>query len=116
MRLSARMYKALHTAGVKSKRTNELLGAQIDVVKAYLESLLPPGRSLDQSSTDHVFPLSRYTLQDETEAQKAMHYTNLQPLPGIDNSKKGNSLPSLAEASRVRRECWPIGVVESMLN
>jgi len=44
---------------------------------------------------DHIKPLTRFDLTEETEVVKAVHYTNLQPLWAVDNIRKSNKEISL---------------------
>ena len=64
---------------------------------------------------DHIFPLARSDLTTASGAQKANHFTNLQPLPSRDNQSKSDKLPTKAMAARVSRDCWPDGITEDML-
>jgi predicted nucleic acid-binding Zn ribbon protein len=42
---------------------------------------------------DHIRPCSSFDLTNSEELKKCFHYTNLQPLWGMDNMSKGNKLP-----------------------
>lgn len=69
------------------------LGCSIDELKQHLESLFQPGMSWENWSyngwhIDHIIPLASFNLRDREQLLKACHYTNLQPLWGIDNLKK----------------------------
>lgn len=39
---------------------------------------------------DHIVPLASFDLRDEAEVEKALHYTNCQPLGKVENLKKGS--------------------------
>lgn len=41
---------------------------------------------------DHVIPKAQFDLTDKEQQKKCFHYTNMQPLWSIDNSKKGSKL------------------------
>jgi len=41
---------------------------------------------------DHIKPCSKFDLSNPEEQQKCFHYTNMQPLPAIDNLIKGNRI------------------------
>jgi hypothetical protein len=64
--------------------------------KLYLESKFTPEMSWDNYGTywsiDHIYPLSKFNLECKEEQLKAVHYTNLQPLPVIENIKKSNKI------------------------
>ena len=41
---------------------------------------------------DHIIPCKNFDLTDPNQQKKCFHYSNLQPLWGLDNLKKGTSL------------------------
>lgn len=95
-RLRGRIYVALKR-GVKSESTIQLLGCSIEYFKQYFESLFTDEMSWDKYidggiHIDHIIPCSHFNLTDPLEQKKCFHYTNLQPLWGIDNLRKGVSL------------------------
>lgn len=68
------------------------LGCSIEELKIYLQSKFTEGMSWDNYGKwhiDHIIPLSKVDLTNETELKKAVHYTNLQPLWALDNIRKG---------------------------
>lgn len=78
---------------VKSKSSFDLVGIDVLELKQYLESKFIDGMSWDNYGVwhiDHVIPLS--SAKNEEELYKLCHYTNLQPLWGEENLKKGNKL------------------------
>jgi hypothetical protein len=81
--------------GVKSKRTEEILGCTIEELKPYLESKFLPNMSWDNYGfygwhIDHIIPLaSAKTIE---EIKKLCYYTNLQPLWRMDNIKKSDKI------------------------
>jgi len=79
----------------KSDRTIVLLGCSISDLKKHLESKFTDGMSLDNYGKwhiDHIVPCKIFDLSNK-EAQKiCFHYTNLQPLWGIDNIKKSSKV------------------------
>lgn len=68
---------------------------------------------LDDKEVDHIFPISMYNLS--TEADNAMHWTNLQMLTRSENAEKQDRLPTKDMAARVPRSRWPSGITEEML-
>ena len=75
----------------------ELLGADVDFVKKYLQNKFLKGMTWDNWSRDgwhidHIIPLSSFDLTKIEEQKKAFHYTNLQPLWAVDNLKKGDKI------------------------
>jgi hypothetical protein len=72
------------------KRTEEILGCNYDSLKLHLESQFVEGMSWDNRGEwhiDHKIPLA--TANTVEELIKLSHYTNLQPLWGEDNIRKG---------------------------
>ena len=88
----ARLYNFLFKKHLtKPKKTIQLIGCEMDVLKNHLESLFIENMSWDNYGKngwhiDHIIPLS--SANSEEEIIKLCHYTNLQPLWGEDNLKK----------------------------
>lgn len=78
----------------KTVSTIELLGCTIERARTHLENQFKPGWCWANHGKvwhiDHVRPLASFKVMDETEQRVAFHYTNLQPLLGIENLKKGS--------------------------
>jgi hypothetical protein len=77
----------------KSKPTKSIIGIEMDDFKSYIESLFTNDMSWDnygEWDIDHIIPLS--FAKNEDELIKLCHYTNLQPLNGIDNIIKSNKI------------------------
>lgn len=84
----------------KNNRALHYLGCSIDEFKIYIESQFQPGMTWDNWSRDgwhldHINPISSFNLLNEEEIQIACHYTNLQPLWGKENQRKGAKLPNI---------------------
>lgn len=92
--LRARMYFAV-TKGEKCDKTMELIGCDINKLKTHLESKFIDNMSWDNYGIngwhiDHIKPCSLFDLSKPEQQKKCFHYSNLQPLWGIDNVIKGN--------------------------
>jgi hypothetical protein len=76
----------------KDKRSEELLGAKFDEVKAWIEAKWTDGMSWDNYGEwhiDHKIPCSSFDFSDPEQQKSCLHYTNLQPLWAFDNLSKG---------------------------
>lgn len=74
----------------KRSRTHEILGCSLDEFVAHIERQFLPGMTWDNRSLwhiDHIVALS--TATTEAEVLALNHFTNLRPLWGPDNLKKG---------------------------
>ncbi len=82
--LSARVYDALSTTYTKSARTLELLGCDVNFLKAHLESKFLPTMTWDNYGKlwhiDHILPCASFDLSNPEQQNKCFHYSNLQPL------------------------------------
>jgi hypothetical protein len=70
------------------------LGCDIDVLKTHLEQQFKNGMSWDNYGewhVDHIIPLA--SAKNEEEIIKLFHYSNLQPLWGMENKIKGSKMP-----------------------
>ena len=79
--------------GVKKSRTVDYIGLSIPEFKKYLENKFEEGMNWDNYGewhVDHIKPISWHKISNEEELKKCFHYTNLQPLWGKANVKKGN--------------------------
>lgn len=76
----------------KNKSAMELLGCDIKFLKKYLEDKFTEGMSweiISEIEVDHIKPCAKFSLTDPEEQKKCFHYTNLQPLWALDNTRKG---------------------------
>lgn len=89
-----RVLKALKRVGaVKSQKTMELLGCSFEFLKEHLESQFKEGMSWENRSSfhiDHIRPLASFDLTDPEQLKVACHWTNLQPLPPLENIRKSD--------------------------
>lgn len=83
LNLSNRIIKALKK-NVKSQKTMELLGIDIDSFKKYIESKFLPTMTWENYGKewhiDHIRPCKSYDLTIPEQQKECFHYTNLQPL------------------------------------
>ena len=98
--LRCRLYATI-VKGYKSKSTFELLGCSVEELKSHLESLFTEGMTWenygsgpDQSHKnfwhiDHRQACASFDLTDPEQQKICFHYTNLQPMWGLENIAKG---------------------------
>jgi len=78
---------------MKNNTTSKIVGCSPEFLKEYLEKQFVNGMNWENYGIhgwhiDHIIPLSSASNKEDT--YKLCHYTNLQPLWGFDNLKKGN--------------------------
>jgi hypothetical protein len=81
--------KGVHKAGT----TFNLVGCTLEELKAHLENQFKLGMSWDNYGQpgweiDHIRPCASYDLTKPEQQKECFHYTNLQPLWGIENATK----------------------------
>lgn len=79
----------------KHNKTIDLIGCNPRELKSYLESKFSENMSWQNYGyrgwhVDHIIPLS--SANNYNDIYKLFHYTNLQPMWGIENMKKGNKI------------------------
>jgi len=79
----------------KEYNTIELIGCTIENLREYLENQFKEGMNWENHCyrgwhVDHIIPCSKFDLTDPEQQKECFHYTNLQPLWGWENMKKGN--------------------------
>lgn len=93
--LSKRMVRAIRRGNArKSELTIKLVGCSIPDLMAHLEAKFKPGMSWDSWGRwhiDHIRPCASFDLSDPEQQRACFHYTNLQPLWGRENLRKGAS-------------------------
>lgn len=79
--------------------TFELLGCSVSEVRLHLEKQFQPGMSWDNYgsgddrwSIDHIIPVIAFDLTDSFQQKACFHYTNLQPLWCLENSRKATRI------------------------
>lgn len=68
------------------------LGCSVEQLMSHLEARFLPGMTWENHGKwhiDHIKPLASFDLTQRDQFLQAAHYTNLQPLWGPDNLKKG---------------------------
>ena len=89
-----RIYRALK-GQKKSKSTEKLVGCSFIELKKYLENKFLDGMTwtnYGEWHIDHILPCASFDLTKVKEQEKCFHYTNLQPLWGIDNLIKSSKI------------------------
>jgi hypothetical protein len=77
----------------KSKSTFKIIGISAEELKIYLESFFIEGMSWQNYGIwhiDHIIPLD--SANNEKELYDLCHYTNLQPMWGNENIRKGSKI------------------------
>jgi hypothetical protein len=91
--LRRRLVKALKAKNAtRCARSFDLLGCQPYELRTHLERLFSPGMTWENYGTwhmDHIRPLASFDLQDPEQQKIAFHFSNIQPLWGSDNIRKG---------------------------
>lgn len=97
-RLRCRINDALRTKKFpKSGRTKEVLGCDMETLKAHIEGQFKKGMTWENRSEwhlDHVVPLA--SAKTPEEIHRLFHYKNLQPLWGYENLAKGAKMTANA--------------------
>ena len=76
----------------KSKPTLILLGCTIEELWTHLENKFTEGMTRENHGKwhiDHIMPCASFDLTKPEQQAKCFHYTNLQPLWALDNTRKG---------------------------
>jgi len=98
--LRTRMWSALKS-NIKSNKTIELTGCTLIQLKKYIESKFYDHPTTNEKMNwdnygvwhvDHIIPCAQFDLSDPEQQKICFHYTNLQPMWGEQNLKKGARL------------------------
>lgn len=89
---------------IKSQKTLELLGCNIEFFIKYIESKFQTNMSWQNYGKngwhiDHIQPCAAFDLSKLEEQRKCFHYSNLQPLWAFDNYIKNDKLKNGIRAS-----------------
>lgn len=80
----------------KDRRTEEILGCDIESFRRHIERQFLPGMTWDKRARwhiDHIIPMAQAKTEDE--AVRLNHYTNLRPMWAKDNLVKGSKVLAL---------------------
>jgi 5-methylcytosine-specific restriction endonuclease McrA len=99
-RMTTALRRAMACKTESSARVMNYIGCSVAELRAYIESQFEPGMTWQNHGVhgwhiDHVFPLCRFDLTNETDKHKAWHYTNLRPLWARKNLSKNARAPAL---------------------
>ncbi|HSW91703.1 MAG TPA: hypothetical protein VLG09_03600 [Candidatus Saccharimonadales bacterium] len=98
-KLRARLYKKIQSKGIrKSKNSMALTGCDAEFLRGYLEGQFTPGMTWENIHIDHHIPCDAFDLTDPKQQEQCFHYSNLKPLLGPENLKKGKKMPILKDA------------------
>ena len=89
-----RVWRVLR-GGLKPERSLELVGCDLQQLRAHLEEQFARGMSWDnygQWHVDHKRPCASFDVSDTDQLRQCFHYSNLQPLWGHDNRVKGSKI------------------------
>ena len=77
----------------KNQKSIEYLGCDIEFFKKHMEDQFKDGMSWENHGEiwhiDHKIPL-KFNKPTLEEVKERLHYTNCQPLLGVENMRKGN--------------------------
>lgn len=113
-RIRNRLRCSIHAALRKASKGGSAvrnLGCSIDEFKSYIEQQFQDGMTWDNWGLgpgkwhmDHVIPLSSFDLSDPDNFSKACHFTNIRPMWGMDNIRKGPRLDLHAAIMHYKRQ------------
>lgn len=94
--LRSRMAAAIRVVkGTKAHKTDALVGCNIVLLRAYLQSLFKPGMTWENYGewhVDHKIPCAEFDLRDPAQQLLCFHFSNLQPLWAVENLRKARKL------------------------
>lgn len=98
--LGKRIRNAIKYQGAKkNERTMELTGCTAGFLRKYFESQFEEGMTWENHGNDpkkcwhidHIRPCASFDLTDEAQQRECFHYSNLQPMWGLENIIKGDT-------------------------
>lgn len=106
--LRCRLWSALKSQSAteyKAAQTRELVGCDLDVLRAHLESKFTPEMTWENYGSywhcDHVIPCASWDMTKLLDQALCFNYKNLQPLEGSENVSKGATFCEDEKASYV---------------
>lgn len=93
-RMSNRI-RAVLRGEIKTSKTKDFLGIEVDEFMKYLESKFLEGMTWKNRRNwhiDHIIPCSYFDMSIEENQKICFYYKNLQPMWGKDNISKGNKI------------------------
>ena len=95
MKLSNRLWHALRRAmAEKSASTMALVGSTVNRLMRHLEGQFKPGMTWQNYGevwhVDHIRPCASFNLCLPAQQRECFHWSNLQPLFGPENIRKGS--------------------------
>lgn len=101
-RLRARLTKKLKCQKAqKATNTMALTGCTGDFLRGYLESRFTKGMTWKNVHIDHHIPCAEFDLRDPEQQKRCFYYTNLKPMFGVDNMRKGRKMPAEHQAELI---------------
>lgn len=95
-KLRSRVLSAVRSqGGKKAGSTMKLVGCSTSELISHLEGQFQPGMTWENHGSwhiDHKKPCASFNLVDPEEQRRCFHFSNLQPLWGVDNLKKGSKI------------------------
>lgn len=86
-------------SALKGRKASEtlfnLLGCSIEEFKAHIQRQFQPSMTWENQGEwhlDHIIPCSKFDLTQEDQQKLCFHFSNYQPLWGVDNIKKSNNV------------------------
>lgn len=90
--------------GTKCADTMSLIGCDLTFLKSYLADRFSEGMTWENYGSwriDHRIPCARFDLTDPAQRRQCFHYSNLQPMWGLENIAKGAKAPAPHQAELV---------------
>lgn len=93
----SRIRHALKGRGAKSASTLELIGCSGEELARYLETTKVPGKDYTICHVDHIIPCAAFDMKIPEHQRVCFHWSNLQLLPGHENTSKNDKIPDWAQ-------------------
>lgn len=81
---------------VGEHKKNDLIGCSWDFLNEWIlylnSSCTIENHGFNGWHLDHIIPISSFNLENENELKKCFHWSNLQPLNGIENMSKSDKI------------------------